>query len=73
MIGEECDLLGIASPYSYIATENTLVYQCPYKYFFKGLQQQNPDGLVQLMNLASEKIKRYDSLTKLKKRCDDIA
>ena len=60
MIGEECDMLGIASPYSYIAVEETLVYICPHRSFFRGLQQQNPDGLVQLMERASEKIKRYD-------------
>ena len=38
MIGEECDLLGIASPYSYIVAEDTLVYTVPHQLFFKGLQ-----------------------------------
>ena len=73
MIGEECDLLGIASPYSYIVTEETMVYACPHQLFFKGLQQLNPDGLVQLMRLASQKIKRYGQLAKQKIRCDNIA
>ena len=29
IIGEECDLLGVTSPYSYIAKEPTLVYSIP--------------------------------------------
>ena len=73
MIGEECDLLGMASPYSFIATEDTLMYACPHKSFFRGLQLQNPDGLLELRDMASEKLKRYDHLTRVKKRSDQMA
>ena len=42
MIGEECDLLGIASPYSYIVKSKTLAYQIKVDSFYKELLNLNP-------------------------------
>ena len=45
MIGEECDLLGLASPYTYIATKKTLCYVAKVESFFKLMLDLNPSGL----------------------------
>lgn len=45
MIGEECDLLGLASPYSYIVRSKTLAYTIKLETFYKELLQLNPLGL----------------------------
>ena len=70
-IGEECDLLGITSPYTYIATEPTLVYAVPVEAFYRSLLAQNPDGVASMKQNASDKIKRFALLARQKAHCDD--
>lgn len=45
MIGEECDLLGVVSPYTYIATKKTLCFVAKVENFFKVMLELNPKGL----------------------------
>ena len=48
MIGEECDLLGIASPFTYICKKRTLAFCIKVETFFQELLNLNPIGLDQL-------------------------
>lgn len=57
MIGEECDLLGLASPYTYIVKKRTLMYTVPVESFFKELLNLNPMGLKELKLAAAQKLK----------------
>jgi len=45
MIGEECHLLGITSPYTYIAKTKTLAYSTKVSSFYKEMLALNPLGL----------------------------
>ena len=53
MIGDECDLLGLVSPYSYIATKKTLCYVAKPESLFKLMLDLNPSGLEELKQAAS--------------------
>ena len=70
IIGEECDLLGIASPYSYICKKRTLVYAIKVETFFKELLNLNPLGLEQLKQVAALKIREFNKIAKDKKVWD---
>jgi len=70
IIGDECDLLGLASPYTYIAKEPTLVYAVPVEPFYRGLLAQNPEGVANMKQNASAKIKRFALLARRKLHCD---
>lgn len=67
LIGDECDLLGIVSPYTYIAKERTLIYTCPVEQFYRNLLAQNPDGVRNMKEDASDKLKRYALLVRKRK------
>ena len=58
-IGIECDLLGIKSPYSYIATKPVYAYEIEFESLFQGLMDLNPNGLVSLKTKAADKMKRF--------------
>jgi len=60
MIGEECDLLGIASPYTYIIKEKTLCFCTKVEVFFKDMLNLNPMGLDELKVAASAKLKEFN-------------
>lgn len=64
MIGEECDLLGICSPYTYIVKTTTLAYCIPVESFFKEMLNLNPMGLEELKQAASVKIKDFNHLAR---------
>ena len=70
MIGEECDLLGIASPYSYITKKKTLCFVAKCEDFFKVMLDLNPAGLQELKLAASNKLKALCELTKKKRNQD---
>lgn len=70
MIGEECDLLGIASPYSYIATKATLCFVAKVEDFFRIMLDLNPRGLQELKIAASAKLKEFGSTTRKKRGWD---
>ena len=53
MIGEECDLLGLVSPHTYIARTKTLAYCVKISDFFKEMLNLNPLGLKELKDLAA--------------------
>lgn len=59
MIGEECDLLGIASPYTYIVKSKTLCYVAKVETFYKLMLDLNPIGLEELKAGASKKLKEF--------------
>ena len=71
MIGEECDLLGIASPYTYITKSKTLCYTIKVEQFFKDMLSLNPLGLEELKLAASKKLKNFNHLAKEKKEQDE--
>lgn len=56
MIGEECDLLGLVSPHTYVAHTKTLAYCVKVENFFKEMLNLNPLGLNELKELAKEKL-----------------
>ena len=70
MVGEECDLLGIVSPYTYIVKQKTLCYVCPVESFYKVMLDLNPLGLEDLKAAAASKLKEYCTLTREKKEWD---
>jgi len=70
MIGEECDLLGIASPYTYIAKERTLCYATKVETFYKSMLDVNPVGLEEIKTAASQKLKEFCQITRDKKEWD---
>ena len=70
MIGEECDLLGLASPYSYIVKSKTLAYTIKLETFYKELLQLNPLGLEELKAAAAEKLKEFNLISRQKKQWD---
>ena len=45
MIGEECELLGISSPFTYVCKSKVLVYSCKIEDFFREMVSLNPAGL----------------------------
>ena len=53
MIGEECDLLGLLSPHTYITRTKTLAYCVKISDFFKEMLNLNPLGLKELKDLAA--------------------
>ena len=59
MIGEECDLLGIASPYTYITTKKTLCFVTKVDDFFELMLEVNPRGLQKLKQASSRKLQEY--------------
>ena len=71
MIGEECDLLGIASPYTYIAKSKTLVYCISVEQLYKDLLNLNPIGLEELKIASSKKLKNFAKLTREKKEWNE--
>ena len=71
MIGEECDMLGIRSQFSYICKTKVLVYACPIKHFYQELICLNPVGLRELKSASVEKIKHFYKLLNDKKKCDN--
>ena len=73
MIGEECDLLGIASPYSYIIKSKTLAYCIKVESFYKELLNLNPIGLEELKIAASNKLKEFNNIVREKKEWDETA
>ena len=70
MIGEECDLLGLASPYSYIVKSKTLAYTIKVETFYNQLLQLNPIGLEELKTAASKKLKEINHIARQKKDWD---
>ena len=56
MIGEECDLLGIVSPYTYIVKKKTLCFVATVESFYKVMLDLNPLGLEDLKAAASAKL-----------------
>ena len=70
MIGEECDLLGLASPYSYIVKSKTLAYTIKVETFYSQLLQLNPLGLEELKTAASKKLKEINHIARQKKDWD---
>lgn len=70
MIGEECDLLGIASPYTYIVHKKTLCFVAQVDSFYKVMLDLNPLGLEDLKAAASCKLKEFCALTREKKEWD---
>ena len=70
MIGDECDLLGIASPYTYIVKSKTLCYCIKFEQFYKDMLNLNPVGLDELKIAASKKLKNFNMLTREKKECN---
>ena len=70
MIGEECDLLGIASPYTYICKKKTLCYTSKVETFYKLMLDLNPLGLEELKKAASQKLKEFCQMTRDKKDYD---
>lgn len=57
MIGEECDLLGMASPYTYIVSHKTLCYVTSVDSFYNMMIDLNPLGLEDLKADASRKLR----------------
>ena len=64
MIGEECDLLGISSPYTYIVKQKTLAYTIKVESFYKELLNFNPMGLEELKIAAGLKLKEFNNIAK---------
>ena len=73
MIGEECDLLSIASPFTYIARQKTLCYCTKVEVFFKEMLALNPLGLDDLRMQASFKLKEFNQIAREKKLWDQTA
>ena len=71
MIGEECDLLGIVSPYTYIATKRTLVFATKVEKFYKEMLNLNPLGLQVIKKAAAMKLKEFNNIARLKKEWDN--
>ena len=61
-IGEECDLLGIHSPFTYVAESTIIAYSLPLAHLFKLMIPYNPKGLVQLREKAAHKMNHYSAL-----------
>ena len=72
MIGEECDLLGIVSPYSYIVKSKTLAYTIKVETFYNKLLMLNPLGLEELKDQASKKLKEINQISRQKKEWDQV-
>ena len=72
MIGEECDLLGIVSPYSYIVKSKTLAYTIKVETFYNKLLMLNPLGLEELKEQASKKLKEINQISRQKKEWDQV-
>lgn len=70
MIGEECDLLGMASPYTYIAKQRTLVFVTKVEKFYKEMLNLNPVGLEHIKQAAAQKLKELNSVARQKKDWD---
>lgn len=70
MIGEECDLLGIASPYTYIVNQRTLVFVTKVDKFYKEMLNLNPLGLEEIKTAAALKLKEMNSMAREKKQWD---
>ena len=68
LFGIECDLLGITSPYSYIASSPVYAYEIPFETMFKTLLDLNPAGLICLKKQAADKIQRFAALCRGKER-----
>ena len=60
MIGEECDLLGMVSPYTYIVKAKTLAYTIKVETFYKELLHLTPLGLEELKAAAANKLKEIN-------------
>ena len=71
MIGEECDLLGMVSPYTYIVKAPTLVYTIKVEHFYKELLNVNPIGLEQIKRAAAQKLKEFNQIAREKKEWDN--
>ncbi len=67
MIGEECDLVGIKSPFSYITKTKTLAFRIKVESFMKELLRLNPNGLMQLKTAAAKKLNHFTQLVREKK------
>lgn len=59
MIGEECDMLGIASPFTYICKTKVLAYVARTEDFFQEMIYLNPAGLRQLKASALRKVNEF--------------
>ena len=70
MIGEECELLGISSPFSYVCKSKVLVYSCKIEDFYREMVSLNPAGLRSLKLASSKKIKEFTKLIRYKKEWD---
>ena len=70
MIGEECDLLGLVSPHTYITRTKTLAYCVKVEDFFKEMLNLNPQGLKVLKDLAAEKLHQFTGLAREKREWD---
>ena len=70
MIGEECDLLGLVSPHTYIVRKKTLAYCIKISDFFKEMLNLNPLGLKELKDLASQKLHQFTQLCRDKREWD---
>ena len=52
MLGAECDLNGIASPYTYVAKEQTYAFCSPAVSLYKDILRQNPEQMLQIREEA---------------------
>ena len=71
MIGEECDMIGMKSSFTYICKTKVLVYACKTQDFFQELICLNPVGLRELKAASIEKIKEFFKLIQNKRACDN--
>ena len=52
MLGSECDLNGIASPYTYVAKEQTYAFCSPAVNLYKDILRQNPEMMLEIREEA---------------------
>ena len=52
MLGAECDLNGIASPYTYVAKDQTYAFCSPAVNLYKDILRQNPEMMLEMRDEA---------------------
>lgn len=67
LLGIECDLNGIASPYTYIARERTLAFCSGAVALYRDIMRQNPEQILDLRTVARQKLQQIQNLSSTKK------
>lgn len=73
VLGDECDLNAVASPYTYIAKDKVVALGSAVVPLYRDILRQNPEQMLKLRSDAQQKMKKFQTMVQDQKESSKIA